>query len=439
MSDLETIGKYTIEGVLGRGAMGVVYKAFDPNIARRVAVKTIHSNLLSSEMGKEMLERFKTEAQAVGRLTHPNIVGIFDFDQDRGTPYFVMEFVEGKDLKTLIKQGSVFTVEEVVRVTTEILKGLSYTHKLNIVHRDIKPANIFITDKGEVKIADFGIARMDDSELTQVGSVLGTPSYMSPEQCIGAGVDARSDIFSVGTLLYEMLTGKKPFRGEQTNAIIHNVINLKPEPPSQVRKEVPGAFDQIIKKALAKNTNQRYQTAGEFSSDLEKIGTGGSVVGSGQKRWLGAGIAVAVSAVIGGVALTQLSPTNTPESASEDANVSVTAPVVPVVVEGKLTPAEREKVGRLLDVARAHFLVGRLVSPQGSNAYDAYKMVLGVDGENLKARQGMDEVRNRFFKRAKILWLQGEKDEVRRHLVLAEDLFKGEPLLDELRERVQGG
>ncbi|MBV1922245.1 MAG: serine/threonine protein kinase, partial [Pseudomonadales bacterium] len=200
MSDLETIGKYTIEGVLGRGAMGVVYKAFDPNIARTVAVKTIHGNLLSSEMGKEMLERFKTEAQAVGRLTHPNIVGIFDFDQDRGTPYFVMEYVEGKDLKNLIKQGSVFTADEVVRVTTEILKGLSYTHKLNIVHRDIKPANIFITDKGEVKIADFGIARMDDSELTQVGSVLGTPSYMSPEQCIGAGVDARSDLFSVGTL-----------------------------------------------------------------------------------------------------------------------------------------------------------------------------------------------------------------------------------------------
>ena len=435
MSDLETIGKYTIEGVLGRGAMGVVYKAFDPNIARTVAVKTIHGNLLSSEMGKEMLERFKTEAQAVGRLTHPNIVGIFDFDQDRGTPYFVMEYVEGKDLKNLIKQGSVFTTDEVIRVTTEILKGLSYTHNLNIVHRDIKPANIFITDKGEVKIADFGIARMDDSELTQVGSVLGTPSYMSPEQCIGAGVDARSDLFSVGTLLYEMLTGKKPFRGEQTNAIIHNVINLKPEPPSQVRKEVPSSFDQVIKKALAKNASQRYQTAAEFSADLEKISSGGRVVGKGQKRVVVGGGVIAAVAVIGGIAFTQLSSKDN----SAVAVAPIAVPVVPVVVEDALTIAEREKVTRLLDVARAHFLVGRLVSPQGSNAYDAYKMVLGVDDKNLKAKQGMDEVRNRFFKRTKILWLQGEKDEVRRHLALAEDLFKGEPLLDELRDRVQGG
>jgi len=433
MSELETIGKYTIEGVLGRGAMGVVYKAFDPNIARTVAVKTIHSNLLSSEMGKEMLERFKTEAQAVGRLTHPNIVGIFDFDQDRGTPYFVMEFVEGKDLKNLIKQGSVFTTDEVIRITTEILKGLSYTHKLNIVHRDIKPANIFITDQGEVKIADFGIARMDDSELTQVGSVLGTPSYMSPEQCIGAGVDARSDLFSVGTLSYEMLTGKKPFRGDQTNAIIHNVINLKPEPPSKVRKEVPGGFDNVIKKALAKNTNPRYQLAQDFANDLEKLKTGTSVTAGGNKLWIGAAVAIgATIAIGGGVAFTQL--TETP--------VAVPTPVVEVVAPVEvdaLSAREREKIDRLLDVARAHFLVGRLVSPQGSNAYDAYKMVLDVDDENLKAKQGIDEVRDRFFKRAKILWLQGQKDEVRSHLTLAEDLFKDEPLLDELRDRVQGG
>lgn len=432
MSELESIGKYTIEGVLGRGAMGVVYKAYDPNIARTVAIKTIHSNLLSSEMGKEMLQRFQTEAQAVGRLTHPNIVGIFDFDQDRGTPYFVMEFVEGKDLKHLIKQGTVFAPEEVIRITTEILKGLSYTHKLGIVHRDIKPANIFITDKGEVKIADFGIARMDDSELTQVGSVLGTPSYMSPEQCIGAGVDARSDLFSVGTLLYEMLTGKKPFRGEQTNAIIHNVINLKPEAPSQVRKEISTSFDHIVKKALSKNANQRYQLAQEFSSDLQKIAAGAHVAGAGQKWWLGGGFAAAIiAAAAGGVAFTQL--TTEPEVIIE------AAPVVVAEVKDKLTVAEREKVDRLLDVARAHFLVGRLVSPQGSNAYDAYKMVLGVDEENLKAKQGMDQVRDRFFKRAKILWLQGQKDEVRQHLSLAEDLFKGEEMLDDLRDQVQGG
>ncbi|MBV1920697.1 MAG: hypothetical protein KUG73_08430, partial [Pseudomonadales bacterium] len=248
-------------------------------------------------------------------------------------------------------------------------------------------------------------------------------------------VDARSDLFSVGTLLYEMLTGKKPFRGEQTNAIIHNVINLKPEPPSHVRKEVSSSFDQIIKKALAKNASQRYQTAAEFAADLEKVSSGGRVVSKGQKGGVVAGGVVVAAAIIGGVVFTLLPSKDN----SVVAVAPIAAPVIPVVAEDALTVAQREKVTRLLDVARAHFLVGRLVSPQGSNAYDAYKMVLGVDDQNLKARQGMDEVRNRFFKRTKILWLQGEKDEVRSHLVLAEELFKGEPLLDELRARVQGG
>ena len=202
-----------------------------------------------------------------------------------------------------------------------------------------------------------------------------------------------------------------------------------------MRKEVPSGFDQVIKRALAKNASQRYQTAAEFSADLEKISSGGRVVGKGQKRGMVAGGVVVAVALIGGVVFTQLPSKNS----SAVAVAPVVAPIAPVVVEDALTAAQREKVTRLLDVARAHFLVGRLVSPQGSNAYDAYKMVLDVEDQNLKAKQGMDEVRNRFFKRTKILWLQGEKDEVRRHLVLADDLFNGEPLLDALRERGQGG
>ena len=341
--------------------------------------------------------------------------------------------MEGNLYELMKSRDRLFPESHIRNIMYQIFQGLAFMHKHGFFHRDIKPANIFITDKGEVKIADFGIARMDDSELTQVGSVLGTPSYMSPEQCIGAGVDARSDLFSVGTLLYEMLTGKKPFRGEQTNAIIHNVINLKPEAPSQVRKEISTSFDHIIKKALAKNANQRYQLAQEFSNDLQKIAVGVRVAGAGQKWWLGGGFAAAIIvAAAGGVVFTQL--TTEPEVIIEVAPVAIVAEV-----KDNLSVAEREKVDRLLDVARAHFLVGRLVSPQGSNAYDAYKMVLGVDGENLKAKQGMDEVRNRFFKRANILWLQGRKDEVRQHLSLAEDLFKDEEMLDDLREQVQGG
>lgn len=178
MAHPDSIGKYNIEGVLGKGAMGVVYKGFDPNIARPVAIKTIHKNLLDSEMGQEMLRRFQTEAQAVGKLSHPNIVGIYEFDQYQGTPYFVMEFVEGRDLKSVIKENKIFTLDEAIKIISSVLDGLAYVHEFGIVHRDIKPANIFITNKGVIKIADFGIARMDNSELTQVGSVLGTPSYI---------------------------------------------------------------------------------------------------------------------------------------------------------------------------------------------------------------------------------------------------------------------
>lgn len=440
MSHPDTIGKYNIEGVLGKGAMGVVYKGFDPNIARPVAIKTIHKNLLDSEMGQEMLRRFQTEAQAVGKLSHANIVGIYEFDQYQGTPYFVMEFVEGRDLKSVIKEQKIFTLDEAVKLISPVLDGLAYVHEFGIVHRDIKPANIFITNKGVVKIADFGIARMDNSELTQVGSVLGTPSYMSPEQCIGAGVDARSDLFSTGVMLYELLTGKKPFRADQSTAIINNVINLKPENPSAINKNLPSSIDHVLKKALAKNANQRYQNAAEFKADLEKCKKGKHVYGPRAPWYIGGGVAAGVIAVVSGLTFA-LWPKDevvvVPEHTQTELPTQVEQPVTTQPAGSNLTPQERDKVERLLEVARAHFLVGRLVSPQGSNALDAYRLVLETDPKNQKALAGVDEVKERFFKRARILWMQGEKEEARQHLALSNQIFAGEPEIAELQKLMQ--
>lgn len=436
----DTIGKYTVEGVLGEGAMGVVYKAFDPNIARTVAIKTIHKNLLSSDMGREMLQRFRTEAQAVGKLSHPNIVGIYEFDQDKGMPYFVMEFVEGRDLKSLIKSGEPFPVERIITTICEVLEGLAYTHELGIVHRDIKPANIFITNKEQVKIADFGIARLENSELTQVGSVLGTPSYMSPEQCLGSGVDARSDLFSTGVMLYELLTGSKPFQASMASAIIHNVVNTDPQPPTHLNAELPPGFDRIIKKALAKNLNQRYQTAREFQDDLRRVAAGQRVKPATHKPWImGGAAAVGVLVLSGGAGWWWL---NQPESLPEQPVIGspVTTlgqiePAKPVVV---LSPEEQAKVDRLLDVAAVHFKVGRLVSPEGSNALEAYRMVLETDADNEVALAGVAEVKERFFKRANILWKSGDKDEARLHLQLAEQIFAGDNETLKLAQLMQG-
>ncbi len=429
MSDFQNLGKYQIESVLGKGAMGVVYKGFDPNIARYVAIKTIHKNLLNTEMGREMLARFRTEAQAVGRLTHPNIVGIFEFDQDQGTPYFVMEFVEGKDLKTVVKDGRVLSPKDIVGIIDPVLQALAYTHELGIVHRDIKPANIFITDKGVVKIADFGIARLEDSEMTQVGTVLGTPSYMSPEQCVGSVVDARSDLFSVGVMLYELLTGQKPFRGEQSTVIMTNVINTDPEPPSRLNKQVPAAFDPVLKKALAKNVNQRYQTAEAFRSDLLKVvgaGTVPSVGGPSHGVLIGAGVLLAVLAAGGGWLASR--------STEPPTTAVVTEPAAP-----RIAPETQKKIDDMLDIAKAHFMVGRLVSPQGSNAYEAYQMVLDLDPENEQALKGQAEAKERFFKRAEILWKSGEKDEARLHLELAKVMFPKDDATESLTELMAGG
>ncbi|MFZ5604603.1 MAG: serine/threonine protein kinase [Pseudomonadota bacterium] len=430
MSQPQTLGKYQIQGILGKGAMGVVYKGFDPNIARLVAIKTIHASLLDTDMGRELLNRFRNEAQAVGRLNHANIVAIYEFDQDHGTPYFVMEFVEGQDLKSLQKDGRKFTPEEAVNIVSAILTALAYTHQLGIVHRDIKPANVFITHNNQIKLADFGIARVDNAELTQMGSVLGTPSYMSPEQCKGMKVDARSDLFSTGVVLYELLVGRKPFGGENTHAIMHSVLSAEPARPSSHDKAVPKEFDDIIKKALAKKVEDRYQSAEEFRTALQKVIAPQQSGGGSLNKWLVAAVLVLVlgGAVAAGMWFKKQQDQRFAQPVVE------TQPQQPA---GPAMSAEAQaKIERLLGVAEAHFKGGRLVSPQGSNAFEAFQLVLATDPQNARALQGIEDVKSRFFKRAQLLAVEGQREDVEKHLALAEKLFPTDDRVELLRNRL---
>ena len=261
------LGKYEISGILGKGAMGTVYDAHDPVIDRRVAIKTLALPDLTDTEAQQELARFKREAQAAGRLTHPNIIGVFDYGETAKLAYIVMEFVDGPSLKSLLDKNDRFPPTETVRIIEELLTGLQFSHDRGVVHRDIKPGNIMLTRDGQVKIADFGIARMESSSMTQAGTIMGTPAYMSPEQFMGQTVDARSDIYSVGVLLYQMLTGERPFEGSMT-AIMHKVLNVSPPHPSELSVTAPETLDPVVARAMAKRPSQRYVSANEFARSL---------------------------------------------------------------------------------------------------------------------------------------------------------------------------
>lgn len=264
----QKLGKYEIRRELGRGAMGVVFDAWDPSIERRVALKTVRRDQLEGSEAQEMLDRFKREAQAAGRLSHPNIVSVYEYGEDEGTAFIAMEYVEGRELKDYFDKNECFALPQIGRLMAELLDALGQAHANGIVHRDIKPANIFILKDGRVKVGDFGIARIESSNLTQAGSVLGTPAYMSPEQFMGQTIDGRSDLFSAGVILYQFLTGEKPFTGQLTT-IMHKVLKEDPIAPSELNVQVPAAFDPVVRKALAKRPDERFQNAREFSAALQ--------------------------------------------------------------------------------------------------------------------------------------------------------------------------
>ena len=261
------LGKYEIRRELGRGAMGVVYEAYDPMIKRRVALKTIRPDQLTGERPEDVIARFRREAQAAGRLSHPNIVSIYDCDEDDGTWFIAMEYVDGRELKDAFAAEERFRPADIERIMSQILAALEYSHRQGVVHRDIKPANIFLLADGTVKVADFGIAHIESSNLTQVGTVVGTPNYMSPEQIMGLPVDGRSDLFSTGVILYQFLTGERPFAGSSTTTM-QKVLKEDPLPPSTLNVQLPPAIDAVVRKALAKRADERFQTARAFADAL---------------------------------------------------------------------------------------------------------------------------------------------------------------------------
>src|SRR5579863_4332036 len=271
---VQTVGRYEISGELGRGAMGVVYKALDPTIGRAVALKTMRLDTQGLET-TEVLRRFRNEARAAGLLTHPNIVTIFDAGEQDGMFFLAMELMEGTTLQALLNEKRLLSPEETIRISRQICKGLDYAHANRIVHRDIKPANIMITPDGTAKIMDFGIAKTGGG-MTSTGQVLGTPNYMSPEQVKGKDLDGRSDLFSFGVVLYEMVTGEKPFVGQNVTTIIYKIVNETPIPPRDLDVTIHPGLSMVVTKTLAKSPDERYQTGEELTKDLENYKSLGS-------------------------------------------------------------------------------------------------------------------------------------------------------------------
>jgi len=270
---MKMIGKYQILSILGRGGMGIVYKAMDPDIEREVAIKTVHFDSLTDGQEKEdLLAGVIKEAKAAGRLKHPNIITIYDVIRDEDMTYIVMQYVDGPSLEALIASGKSLSPREIVDILRPVSDALDFAHRGGIIHRDIKPANILFDKSGQPFLVDFGVARISTATLTQSRTTSGTLNYMSPEQVKGQTVDSRSDIFALGVILYELLTGKKPFGGDNMSAIVYRIVNEEPQHVSDINKDLHGGYDSVVLKVLAKKPEDRYQSCLEMIADLENQG-----------------------------------------------------------------------------------------------------------------------------------------------------------------------
>ncbi|TMG85598.1 MAG: PEGA domain-containing protein [Betaproteobacteria bacterium] len=267
---LEQIGRYEILVELGHGAMGIVYKARDPLLDRTVALKTVDLDV-SGEDSEAFERRFYREARSAGRLNHSNIVTIHDVGKSDSIAYIAMEFLQGQSLREILDSGVVLPPERVVDIIAQVADGLAFAHEHNVVHRDVKPANIMVLDSGRVKITDFGIALLPMGSRTSAGTVFGSPKYMSPEQIVGRGVDGRADVFSLGAVLYEMLTGFAPFFGGDLDAVLFRVVNEMPAAPSSRDKSIAPVFDYIVARAMAKDPDDRYPSARAMAADLRNF------------------------------------------------------------------------------------------------------------------------------------------------------------------------
>ncbi len=265
---MDRIGKFEIVELLGRGAMGMVYKGHDPSLARHVAIKVMTAHL---EMDPELRARFFREAQAAGSLQHPNIITVFELGDAGGQPFIAMEFIPGRDLDSIIDAREPLTIVEKVDLIEQVCRGLAYAHDREIIHRDVKPANIRVTEMGQVKLMDFGVAHLVSSELTQTGSVVGTPYYMAPEVISGKPIDSRADIFSLGATFYELLSYSRPFQGDSLQTVFTKILHSDPAPLREMGLDVPHLLQKVLDRSLAKNPDDRYADTGEFLNDLMRF------------------------------------------------------------------------------------------------------------------------------------------------------------------------
>jgi serine/threonine-protein kinase len=263
----EKLGRYEIVRELGHGAMGVVYEALDPTIGRRVALKAIRFDGIGTT-ADEAARRFKNEARAAGGLNHPNLVTVYDAGEDGGNLYLAMEFIEGSNLDELLRAQRTLSPEKAIEIIRQVCAGLDFAHSKGIVHRDVKPANVMLGANGTVKITDFGIARAGEA-MTLTGQVIGTPHYMSPEQVVGKNLDGRSDLFSVGVMLYEMITGERPFEGQSITTVMYKIVHETPIPPRKLDATIHPGLSAVIEKSLAKAPEERFQTGAELTKALE--------------------------------------------------------------------------------------------------------------------------------------------------------------------------
>jgi serine/threonine-protein kinase len=266
------VGRYRVTGLLGRGAMGVVYRGHDAAIDRPVAIKTIHRRLLQGEEGEEWLARFRREVRAAGRCLHPNIVTVFEYGEEGGAPYIVMEYVQGRELRDYLKDRQPLPLANAVAVIVQVLQALGHAHAAGVVHRDIKPANIILLADGQVKVTDFGIARLEAvAHLTQDGMTVGTPGYMAPEQFRGEEADRRADLYAAAVVLFELLTGLRPFDGRGASELMYQVLNEPPRRATALNPRLPLELDAVLERALAKAPDERFQEAAAFVAALEGL------------------------------------------------------------------------------------------------------------------------------------------------------------------------
>jgi predicted Ser/Thr protein kinase len=269
LAEIKSLGRYQITGVLGKGAMGTVYRGVDPAINRPVALKTIRLDFINDPAEfEELKERLYREAQAAGKLSHPNIVTIYDVGSEGPLQYIAMEYLEGQTLENLIRKKVKFNYRIIAQIITQMCQALEYAHDRGIVHRDIKPANVMVLADYRIKVMDFGIARIDSNSMTKTGIAMGTPNYISPEQLKGLPIDRRADLFSLGVVMYEMLLGRRPFKGENITSLIYSILHHEPEKPSAVNPQIPLLFDHIVIRALKKVPAERYQKASDLMADL---------------------------------------------------------------------------------------------------------------------------------------------------------------------------